>query len=113
MAQKIMLIDDIDGTDAEETVTYTVDGQDYEIDLSGANAKKFRDALEPYLAVSREVERQLVSPPTRSTRRRGGGSGRNDLTEVRTWAAAQGLKVNPRGRISKEVLDQYDAAHKR
>lgn len=114
MAQKIMLIDDIDGTDAQESITYTLDGQDYEIDLSEENAKKFRSALAPFLEKSRTVEPEpvITVTPTRQTRRRGGtGSGREDIGEIREWAKAQGKEVNPRGRIKKEVIDEYDAAH--
>jgi hypothetical protein len=114
MAQRILLVDDLDGTEAEETITYTVDGQDYEIDLSEDNAKKFRDVLAPFLEKSRTVERQPVTvTPIRTTRRRGGGggSGRDDLTEIREWAKAQGHQVSERGRIKKEIIEEYDAAH--
>ena len=115
MAQRILLVDDLDGSEAEETITYTVDGQDYEIDLSEDNAKKFRSALAPFLEKSRTVEPQPVMTvmPRSTGRRRGGsgGSGRDDLTEVRAWAQAQGKEVAPRGRIKKEILDEYDAAH--
>jgi site-specific recombinase XerD len=41
MAQRVVLIDDIDGSEGSETVTYTVNGQEYEIDLSQKNAEKF------------------------------------------------------------------------
>ena len=55
MAQKIVLIDELDGSEGSETVTYTVNGQDYEIDLSEASVKKFHDLLEPFIAHSRSV----------------------------------------------------------
>lgn len=113
MAQKIMLIDDIDGTDAQESITYTLDGQDYEIDLSEANAKKFRSALAPFLEKSRTVESQPIITVTRPTTRRrsSGGSTRDDIAEVRAWAEAKGITVAPRGRIKQEVYEQYDAEH--
>jgi hypothetical protein len=41
------------------------------------------------------------------------GSGRDDLQEIRAWAQAQGKQVSPRGRIKKEIMDEYDAAHGR
>ena len=68
MAQKVSLIDDLDGSEADETVTYSLDGQEYEIDLSEENAAKFRETLEPYIDKSRPVERQ--ASPAKSTTRR-------------------------------------------
>jgi hypothetical protein len=62
MAQKVSLIDDLDGSEADETVTYSLDDQEYEIDLSEENAAKFRETLEPYIDKSRPVERQASSP---------------------------------------------------
>ena len=65
MVQKVSLIDDLDGSEADETVTYSLDGQEYEIDLSEENAAKFRETLEPYIDKSRPVERQASSPTRR------------------------------------------------
>ena len=47
MAQRvnIVLVDDIDGSDATETVSFGLDGTSYEIDLNDKNAAKLRDAL--------------------------------------------------------------------
>jgi hypothetical protein len=119
MAQKVILVDDLDGSEGSQTVTYTVHGQEYEIDLSEKNAQKFRDALAPYIEKSRPVQRQtLVPSPTRGggTRRKsssgGGTSGRSDLGDIRTWAQSQGMKVAERGRIKQEIVDAYDEAHK-
>jgi hypothetical protein len=114
-----MLIDDLDGSEGDQTVTYTVDGQEYEIDLSEKNAQRFRDALAPFIEKSRPVERQTFIPtPTRGggTRRKsssgGGRSGRSDLGDIRAWAESQGMQVSSRGRIKKEIIDAYDEAHK-
>ena len=114
MAQKIVLIDDLDGSEASTTLTYTMDGQDYEIDLSEKNAEKFRTGLAPFIEKSRSAERRPALPTAggRRTRRRGGGaSGRDDLPLIRAWAESQGLGVSSRGRIKKEVIDQYDEVH--
>ena len=59
-----MLIDDLDGSEGDQTVTYTVDGQEYEIDLSEKNAQRFRDALAPFIEKSRPVERQTLHSDT-------------------------------------------------
>ena len=60
MAQKvnIVLVDDIDGSEASETVVFAIDGRDYEIDLSDANAQKLRDAIAPFVAHARRPERR-------------------------------------------------------
>jgi Lsr2 len=91
-----------------------VAGQDYEIDLSEDNVQRFHEALEPFVAKSRQVKHQ-PGP----TRRRGGdgrrssaGSGRDDIPQIRQWAQANGYDVSERGRIKKEVLDAYDEAHR-
>src|SRR3954454_14398562 len=108
MAQRLVLIDDLDGSEGDQTITYTVNGQEYEIDLSEKNVDKFNKALAPFIEKSRPVERQAFIPtPTRSsgTRRRsssGGGSTRSDLGEIRAWAQANGHQVAERGRIKKE-----------
>src|SRR4051812_35814866 len=111
MAQRLMLIDDLDESEGAETITYTVNGQDYEIDLSEENAQQFYDVLGPYIEKSRRVQRQTAPAPRRDGRRRSGGSGRDDLPQVREWAQANGFDVSARGRIKKEVIDAYDEAH--
>jgi hypothetical protein len=114
MAQKVMLIDDLDGSEGAETITYSVDGQEYEIDLSEDNAEKFRAALAPFIEKSRPVEPTpvITLAPVRTGRRQSsGGSGRDDISQIRAWAESQGLDVSARGRIKKEIIDAYDQAH--
>ena len=62
MAQKVVLIDDLDGSEGSETLTYTIDGEEYEIDLSEKNAAKFRKDFQPYIDASRRVERAPKAP---------------------------------------------------
>jgi hypothetical protein len=113
MAQRvnIILVDDIDGSDADETVSFSLDGKDYEIDLTEKNAKKLRDALAPYVAHARKAS---------GSRRRGrsgggGGSSAGGATpaEIRAWARENGMDVPDRGRVSEEVRAAYAAAHGR
>jgi Lsr2 len=109
MAQKVQtfLIDDLDGSDAEGTVFFGLDGTQYEIDLSTDHAKDLRTALARYIDAGRRVT---------GTARRAGQNGRKtpassiSNTEVRTWAKLQGLEVKERGRVSAEILAQYRAA---
>ena len=84
MAQKVSLIDDLDGSEADETVTYSLDDQEYEIDLSEENAAKFRETLEPYIDKSRPVGRRPPAQRPPSPRPGdGGGSGRGHLLQIR------------------------------
>jgi hypothetical protein len=113
MAQRVnvILVDDIDGSDAAETVTFGLDGVQYEIDLSTENADKFRDVLAPYVGHARR---------SGGRRRASGGGGRANgsasrsgasAADVRAWARDNGWDVPDRGRVSAEVREAYDAAH--
>lgn len=108
MAQRVevVLIDDLDGGDAAETVTFALDGVTYEIDLSENNAKKLRDDVAHWTGHARR------SGGARGTaRKRGAGPKRSDLSAVREWARANGHSVSDRGRISGEIQAAYDKAH--
>jgi hypothetical protein len=107
VAQKtqVILIDDIDGGAATETVAFALDGTSYEIDLSAKNAGKLRDAFAPYVGAARKSG-------VRSGARRGrrpSGDGRT--AQIRAWAKSKNLKVNERGRIPAEIVAKYEAAH--
>jgi hypothetical protein len=107
MAQKvhIVLVDDIDGSDAEGTVTFGLDGSSYEIDLSSANASALREALAPYVGHARKQGGRRAAGG-----RRGAGNGPS-AREVRQWARENGWELSDRGRVSAEVRQAYDAAH--
>ena len=109
MAQKVEvhLEDDLDGGPADDTVTFRLDGKDYEIDLSASNAEKLREALRPYAAAGRKVTRRSG---TRSTGHRA-AKGDPDTAKIRTWAKANGHEVSDRGRIHHSVKDAYYATH--
>ena len=108
MAQKVMitLIDDTDGTTADETVLFSLDGVNYEIDLTTENAAKLRDALAPWVGHARR------SGGRRTTARKPRGSGGSgDAAKVREWARANGYTVSDRGRIPAEVTEAYAKAN--
>jgi hypothetical protein len=111
MAQKtqITLIDDVDGTPADETVTFGLDGVTYEIDLTTAHAAELRDAVAKFVGHARKVG---ATSRTRSSGARGSREAGRDYNpaEVRAWATEQGIEVTARGRIPGEVLDKYRAA---
>ncbi len=103
MAQRIQVIleDDVDGSAAAETVSFALDGATYEIDLSDKNAEKLREALAPWIGHARRSGG--------SARRRTSSRSRNSANnDIRAWAAEQGMKVAPRGRISAEVRQAYE-----
>jgi Lsr2 len=109
MAQKVqvLLVDDIDGTEAAESVSFSLDGADYKIDLTVANAKKLRDDLATWVGHARREGGRKNS--RRATTH--GGARRGDLGAVREWARNNGHKVSDRGRISADVLAAYDKAN--
>jgi len=113
MAQRVevKLIDDIDGGDAAETVTFSLDGISYEIDLSEKNATKLRDDLASWTAHARRSGTGGRSASRRRAAAPSGAAKRTDLSAVREWARANGHQVSDRGRISAEVQSAYDKAH--
>jgi Lsr2 len=96
------LEDDLDGGPADETVRFTVDGTQYEIDLNNKNANAFRKRLAPFVDHARRAGRGQRRLRTSSNRQRSG--------DIRTWAKAQGIAVSDRGRILASVVEQYEAA---
>ncbi len=102
----MLITDDLDGSPGAETVTFGLDGVRYEMDLGQPNRAKFAGALAPFIAAGRRVSRG-------TGRRAAGLAGRSrvDRTAVRAWAKQAGLAVSERGRISAEVMSQYEAAH--
>lgn len=106
MAQKvnIILVDDLDGSDASETVTFGLDGATYEIDLNDKNAAALRDALAGYVGHARKV----TTSKGRKTRATTSGP---SARELRDWARSNGHQVSDRGRVPAEVREAFEAAH--
>jgi Lsr2 len=115
MAQRVnvVLVDDLDGSEAAETVNFGLDGASYEIDLSAENATKIREALAVYVGHGRRT----------GGRRRGGAQGSGaagrsgaagasgpSASEIRAWARENGFDVPERGRVSSEVREAFLAA---
>ncbi|MDP9821615.1 histone-like nucleoid-structuring protein Lsr2 [Nocardioides massiliensis] len=110
MAQKvsIILVDDIDGSEADETVRFGLDGTNYEIDLNAQHAQELRDTLATYVGHARK---------SGSGGRRGGGRGRStnssgpSAADIRAWGRENGYDVPERGRIPAELREAYDSAN--
>ena len=111
MAQKVqtLLIDDLDGGQADGTIRFGLDGTDYEIDLSAKHAEALRKALAPYLAAARRTPGSTARRPGRTGRRTSHADGA-DPTAVREWAKSQGIEVKDRGRVPAELVVKFKAA---
>lgn len=106
MAQKrvVELIDDLDGTEASQTLNFSLDGVDYEIDLNEDNAGELRSSLAKFA----EASRRTGGRKRTATEAKAAGISSRD---IRVWALAEGLEVNARGRIQASVVDAYISAN--
>jgi len=103
VAQKVVvsLVDDLDGSKADETVAFALDGKTYEIDLNRVNASKLRDTVAPYATAARKsAGRRRTAPGTPA-------GGREQNQAIREWARARQMKVADRGRLPVEVIAAY------
>ena len=108
MAQKVqvLLVDDIDGSEATETVSFGLDGVAYEIDLSSGNAGELRTS-----SPSMWNTRVNQAAPRFAVAASATGPGREQSARIREWARSHGHKVNERGRIPANIVAEYEAAH--
>lgn len=100
------LIDDLDGSEAAETMVFALDGVSYAIDLNEKHAAALRENMRDYVSAARKQKQNRASTPGRQPRDESQPSSK----EVRTWAHENGIKISPRGRISDSVLSQYMAS---
>jgi hypothetical protein len=112
VAQKVQVIftDDLDGTEAADTVSFAIDGVSYDIDLSEANAEALRGVFGPYILAGRRVGGRYKVAARRGTKR-AAAPAQADLGDVRAWARENGFQVSDRGRVSGEIKAAYEAAH--
>ena len=96
----VEVVDDFDGTPAEQTVRFAFNG-----DLNRAHFEEFAGAIQPYIKAGRKVG---------STRRRGNAGNPNQRLEnakIRAWAQENGREVSDRGRIPAPIVEAYRQAH--
>ena len=110
MAQKVqtLLVDDLDGSEANSTISFGLDGTDYEIDLNASHAAELRAALAEYVGAGRKVgsaQRRNARSGARRT-----ANGQPTPSEVRDWAKSQGIEVRDRGRVPAELIVKFKAA---
>ncbi len=116
MAKRVIheLIDDMNGQPADESVTFALDGVQYEIDLTTKNAAKLRSALAPFVAAATKVGRGGITGRGREGRGRSTPRTDRQLNQaIREWAGAHGITVSDRGRIKQEIVDRYKAEARR
>ncbi|MHC2187255.1 Lsr2 dimerization domain-containing protein [Rathayibacter agropyri] len=113
MAQKITLVDDIDGTPIESgdggTVRFGIEGTNYEIDLGPKNITELHSALEKFVSNGRRLGARSGAAGTTGPAPK---SDPKQLKAIREWANANGYQVSDRGRIPAEVQAAYQAANK-
>ena len=110
MAQKVVvaLVDDLTGDQADETISFGVDGKNYEIDLSTANAKNLRESLARYVEAARRPGRTRRSSGRAGSAPSGRPAGDREQNQaIREWARKRGMQVNERGRIPADVVQAY------
>ncbi len=118
MAQRVLLVCDLhdDDSPGTETVSFAIDGANYEIDVCSRHASALRDAVAPYVGAGRRASGSAGGAAGGGPRRgRGGrastGPDRQRTQDIREWARAEGHQVSDRGRIPARVVEQYEAAH--
>jgi hypothetical protein len=111
MAQRhiVQLIDDIDSSEATETIVFGIDGATYEIDLNATHAAALRDALATYVAHAR---RSASRSGDRGSSRRGSAPrvDREQIAAIREWARANGHTVGSKGRIPAHIVEAFNAS---
>jgi hypothetical protein len=113
MAQQttVRFIDDLDGSDASGTFDFSLEGRQYQIDLSDENAAKLRDVLEPYIGAARKAGGRGRTARQTVVAEKPARSNRDQTAAIREWARENGHQVSDRGRIPKSVIEAYQAAH--
>ncbi|WP_380259478.1 Lsr2 family protein [Kineococcus sp. GCM10028916] len=111
---RILLTDDLDGSEANETVTFTVDGVTYEIDLSDEHARQLRESVADYVDNARKlsgrrtpVTKRAASKPTDAQF----SGDRPNTQQVREWAKEHGIEVSERGRLSNDLIVRFQEAN--
>jgi hypothetical protein len=101
----VIVEDDLDGSSADETVRFGLDGAEYEIDLSGKNARKFRKRLAPFVEHAHRVAAGQRTARTAASRQRS--------RDIRAWAKRQGIELSDRGRMPASIVEEYEASTRR
>lgn len=112
MAQRtvVQLEDDLDGSEASETLSFALDGVTFEIDLNEEHAAALREALAVYIEHGRRQSGRKRRTPARQVPPRDRSPFSNaevDTKAVREWALEHGIPVSDRGRVASAVMAQF------
>jgi hypothetical protein len=99
-----VLVDDLDGTEAVESVRLGWNGQWRQLELSEKNLAALSKAIDRFWDAGRPMKSGAGG------RRRSTTAGGRDPRAIRVWAAENGIAVPSRGRIPRDVEEQYNAA---
>lgn len=107
MAQQITteFVDDIDGTPAIGTTSFSLNGKAYEIDLNDAHVAELAQSLGVFIEHARKTGKVSTAGGNRYSAPM---ANRRDAWKIRQWASEQGLSVPARGRIPKAIREQYN-----
>ena len=116
MAKKVIIVDDIDGTESDGIVTqrFSLGSDFYEIDLCPQNLLSLRAALEPFVSAGRRVRSGNRRKPEPAPRQQGNSAldfPRQQRQAIRNWARDNGYDVADRGAFSQEVLAAFREAN--
>jgi hypothetical protein len=106
MAVRTVLVDDMDGGDADVTISFVINGESYSMDLSQKNADVFYQAIAPWMTIATKSRNDRESTVKDYL------AGVEQRAAIRKWAAKKGLEVSQRGRIPQEITDEYNRTHK-
>lgn len=106
MATQLVLIDDIEGGPADESIAFVINGDSYTIDLSTANAAIFMKLLDPYIQAATKITQTQATDIAEQL------AGVQQRIAIRTWAKRRGLDISERGRIPQDVVDEYQNQQK-
>lgn len=116
MARREIYVDDIDGKEGDDVQArrFSIGRQAYSIDLNDKNYEEMLELFKPYMAVATLEEAPSRSVRSSAPRKASGGTSGTDkgysASDVRAWAESEGIKVSPRGRIHKDVIEKYEYA---
>lgn len=105
---QVELLDDLDGTEATETVVFGLDGAMYEIDLCDANAQRLRDGLAEFIGSAQRTGGRQARGTRTPSQINADAAHKERLAEIRDWARKQGYDVSERGRLRLGIVEEFD-----
>ena len=89
------MMDETDGSQADEIVHFGLDGAEFELNLSKAHAEKLRRVLEPYIKAGRK---------TGSMRNGRAATNKDQAEPVLDGAKQHSMKVSDSGQVQRQII---------